>query len=29
MVDGENPFVSLARITIMEGMVNDYLAIAK
>ena len=29
MVDGENPFVLLARITIMEGMVNDYLAIAK
>ena len=29
MVDGENPFVLLARITIMEGMVNDCLAIAK
>ena len=29
MVDGENPFVLLARITVKEGMVNDYLAIAK
>ena len=27
MVDGENPFVILARITLKEGMVNDYLAI--
>ena len=29
MVDGENPFVQLARITVKEGMINDYLAITK
>ena len=29
MVDGENPFVLLARITLKEGMVKDYLAIAQ
>ena len=28
MVDGKNPFVILARVTVKEGMVNDYLAIA-
>ena len=27
-VDGKNPFVILARVTVKEGMVNDYLAIA-
>ena len=29
MIDGENPFVILARITVKDGMVNDYLAIAE
>ena len=29
MLDGENPFVILARITVKDGMVNDYLAIAE
>ena len=29
MVGGENPFVLLARITFKEGLVNDYLGIAK
>ncbi|MDB9851116.1 antibiotic biosynthesis monooxygenase [Amylibacter sp.] len=29
MISGENPFVILARITVKEGMVDDYLAIAK
>ena len=29
MADGENSFVLLARITVKEGIVNDYLAIAK
>jgi|TARA_B110000238_G_scaffold33767_1_gene34804 autoinducer 2-degrading protein len=28
MVDGKNPFIILARVTVKEGMVNDYLAIA-
>ena len=28
MVDGKNPFVILARVTVKDGMVNDYLAIA-
>ena len=28
MIDGENPFIILARITVKEGLVNDYLAIA-
>ena len=29
MIDGENPFIILARITVKEGLVNDYLAIAE
>ena len=29
MISGENPFVILARITVKDGMVNDYLAIAE
>ena len=29
MVDGENPFVLLTIIMVKEGMINDYLAIAK
>ena len=29
MTDSENPFVLLARITVKEGMVNDYLEIAE
>ena len=29
MISGENPFVILARITVKEGMVDDYLAIAE
>ena len=29
MVDGENPFVLLTIIKVKEGMINDYLAIAK
>ena len=29
MIDGESPFVILARITVKDGMVNDYLAIAE
>ena len=29
MADGENPFLLLARITVREGVVNGYLAIAK
>ena len=29
MLDGENPIVWLARITVKEGMEKDYLAIAK
>jgi hypothetical protein len=29
MIDGENPFIILARITVKEGLLNDYLAIAK
>ena len=28
MVDGKNLFIILARVTVKEGMVNDYLAIA-
>ena len=28
MADGENPFLLLARITVREGVVNDYSAIA-
>ena len=29
MKDDENPFVLLARITVKEGMVDEYLAIAE
>ena len=29
MIDGENPFIILARITVKEGLMNDYLAIAE
>ena len=29
MIDCENPFIILARITVKEGLVNDYLAIAE
>ena len=29
MTDSENPFVLSARITVKEGMVDDYLAIAE
>ena len=29
MTDSENPFVLLARITVKEGMLNDYLEIAE
>jgi hypothetical protein len=29
MIDGENPFIILAKITMIEGLVNDYLAIAE
>ena len=29
MADGENPFLLLASITVREGVVNGYLAIAK
>ena len=29
MIDGENPFIILARITVKEGLVNDYLTIAE
>ena len=28
MADGDNPFILLARITVKEGMVDDYLKIA-
>ena len=28
MIDVENPFIIFARITVTEGLVNDYLAIA-
>ena len=28
MTDSENPFVLLARITVKEGMVDEYLEIA-
>ena len=29
MTDSENPFVLLARITVKEGMVDEYLEIAE
>jgi len=29
MTDSKNPFVLLARITVKEGMVDEYLKIAK
>ncbi len=29
MTDSENPFVSLARITVKEGMIDAYLEIAE